>query len=252
MPRARPIPSWVITQDYVDEELGVLRAGKEAGCFLVRRQAEDRFCLLVRKDYRRRSDRTYDAPVRAGERVIRSNAYRESLVFLETRQARAARKRTAFGKEMIEMAWAAREFDTLRRLWEARASVPYPVEQVEHGFLMQYIGTIGAAAPRLADIRLDVEEAGAIFDRLVEELRILADVGVVHGDLSAYNVLVQHGRPWMIDMPQALDLYAHDQGMRLFARDVSNLCDHFTRLGVRCDARRLLDNLLSYADLRSR
>lgn len=244
MPRSRPVPGWVITDGYVDEELGTLRAGKEAGCFLVRRQSHDRYCLLIRKDYRRRSDRTYDAPVRPGERVIRSNAYRESLVILESRQRRAARTRTAFGKEVIERAWAGREYETLRTLWEAGASVPYPVEETGHGFLMQYIGTVGGAAPRLADVRLSPEDAVVVFDRLVEQLRILAREGIVHGDLSAYNVLLQHGRPWIIDLPQSLDLYAHPRGMELFARDVSNLCTYFARVGVPRDARRLTADVL--------
>lgn len=246
MSGARPTPSWVITEDFVDEELGTLRAGKEAGCFLVRRNAGDRFCLLVRKDYRRRSDRTYEAPVRAGERGIRSNAYRESLVFLETRQRRAAQKRSSFGKEVIEAAWARREFDTLRFLWEQGASVPYPVEATGHGFLMQYIGSGAQAAPRLADIRLERSDAVRVFDRLVDDLHVLARAGIVHGDLSAYNVLLQHGRPWIIDMPQALDLYLHPQGQQLFVRDVTNLCAYFRRQGLACDVRGLAAELLGY------
>lgn len=244
MPGSRPVPGWVITDGYVDEELGTLRAGKEAGCFLVRRQSQDRYCLLVRKDYRHRTDRTYNAPVRAGERGIRSNAYRDSLVILESRQRRAARTRTAYGKEVIERAWAGREFQTLRMLWEAGASVPYAVEESGHGFLMQYIGTVGGAAPRLADVRLSRGDGQLIFDRLVEQLHILVREGIVHGDLSSYNVLLQHGRPWIIDLPQAVDLYTHPRGMELFARDVGNLCAYFVRSGVRCDAGGLMTELL--------
>lgn len=246
MPRARTVPSWVITDDFADEELGTLRAGKEAGCFLVRRRTVDRWCLLVRKDYRQRSDRTYKEAPRAGERSIRNNAYRESLVILGSRERRAARTRTAFGKEVIDSAWGGREFSMLRRLWEAGASVPYPVEEFGHGFLMQYVGTVGEAAPRLADVRLDRDEALVVFDRLIEQLRILVGEGIVHGDLSAYNVLMQHGRPWVIDVPQALDLYMHPRGMELFERDVTNLCSYFTRLGLPADAKRLTRELVEY------
>jgi RIO kinase 1 len=243
----------VITDDFVDEELGTLRAGKEAGCFLVRRSAGDRWCLLVRKDYRKRSDRSYNAPVRAGERGIRSNAYRDSLVILESRQRRAARTRTAFGRQVIERAWAGREFSTLRRLWEAGARVPYPVEESGHGFLMQYIGTLGEAAPRLVDVRLERDEALVVFERLVEELRVLGREGIVHGDLSAYNVLLQHGRPWIIDLPQAVDLYTHPRGLELFERDVVNLCGYFNRIGIRVDATQLLVDVLGYhADVLSK
>ena len=246
MPRARAVPSWVITDGFADEELGTLRAGKEAGCFLVRRSAGGRFCLLVRKDYRKRSDRSHNTPVRAGEWGIRSSAYRESLVILESRQRRAARTRTAFGKEVIERAWAGREFQTLRRLWEAGASVPYPVEETAHGLLMQYVGTPSAAAPRLADVRLSGEEAHLVFERLVDQLHVLAREGVVHGDLSVYNVLLQHGRPWIIDLPQAVDLYTHPRGIELFERDVAHLCASFNRMGVRADASALTSELLGY------
>src|SRR5438270_10579773 len=85
LPQKRAVPNWVITDFYEDEELGTLRAGKEAGCFLVRRRSGDRWCLLVRKDYRRRTDREVSAPIRAGERGIRRDAYQHSVVILDAR-----------------------------------------------------------------------------------------------------------------------------------------------------------------------
>ena len=247
--QARPVPGWVISGNFVDEELGVLRAGKEAGCFLVRRQAEDRYCLLVRKDYRKRSDRTYNAPVRAGERQIRRETYTASLLFLETRQQRAVTKgnKSAYGMEILNAAWERREFETLHRLWSAGARVPYPVEEFGHGFFMQYIGTVGQAAPRLSDVRLSKNEATAVFDKLVEQLHVLARVGVVHGDLSAYNVLLQHGCPWIIDVPQAFDLHEHRNGRQLFMRDVEGLCAWFAKRGVDANPKRLGAELLKGA-----
>lgn len=248
---ARPAPGWVIEGNFVDEELGVLRAGKEAGCFLVRRQAEDRYCLLVRKDYRKRSDRTYNAPVRAGERQIRRETYTASLVFLEARQQRAVTKgnKSSYGMEILNAAWERREFDTLQRLWTAGARVPYPVEHFGHGFFMQYIGTVAQAAPRLSDVRPSRAEATAIFDKLVEQLHILARVGIAHCDLSAYNVLIQHGCPWIIDVPQAVDIREHRNGRQLFLRDVEGLCAWFARRGVECNAKRLGAELLRGVDV---
>jgi RIO kinase 1 len=251
MPQTRPRPSWVIRDDFEDSELGVLRSGKEAGCFLVRRRSGERWCLLVRKDYQKRSDREYSAPVRAGERGLRRDAYTQALKVGEAgrhrpdaRSGRAVRKRTAYGWRALEGALAEHEYDTLRRLWHAGASVPYPVEECPHGFLMQYVGTPSAAAPRLADVRLGRDEAAAILDRLVDELRVFAREGIVHGDLSAYNVLMLHGRPWIIDLPQALDLYTDPTGPELFARDVVNVCTYFRKIGVQCDAQTLIGELL--------
>lgn len=245
MPRTRTVPKWVITDSYVDEELGTLRAGKEAGCFLVRRSSGERWCLLVRKDYRKRSDREYKSPVGAGERGIRRDAYTESVVIVDKRMRRAAAKNTRFGRTVREEVWAGREFATLRRLWEAGASVPFAVAETPHGFLMQYVGTLGAAAPRLADTRPDAAEAASVFDQIVDSLRIFVSEGIVHGDLSEYNVLVQHGRAWIIDLPQAVDLYEHPHGMELFARDVSSLCRYFSKRGVVRDADELTAELLA-------
>jgi RIO kinase 1 len=244
MSRVRPVPSWVITHDYQDTELGTLKAGKEAGCFLIKRIGGDgRFCLLVRKDYRKRSDRTYNRPVQAGERAIRRDAYMESVAIRRPSERKAVRAHNMVGRLVMEATWATREFATLRRLWDAGASVPYPVEEVEHGFVMQYIGTEGSGAPRLADARLGRDEAAVLFERVVSQLQILAREGIVHGDLSAYNILLQHGRPWIIDVPQAMEL-DHSQGRELFKRDVANLCRHFERLGISSDPESLTAELL--------
>jgi RIO kinase 1 len=245
LPQTRTVPKWVITEFYEDEELGTLRAGKEAGCFLVRRSSGERWCLLVRKDYRRRSDREYKSPVGAGERGIRRDAYTESVVIVDKRMRRAAAKNTRFGRTVREGIWAGREFATLRRLWDAGASVPYPVTESDHGFLMQYVGTLGAAAPRLADVRPGPDEAARLFDQLVADLRIFVSEGIVHGDLSEYNVLVQHGRAWIIDLPQAVELYEHPRGPELFARDVASLCRYFAKRGIVRDADALTDELLA-------
>lgn len=237
MARSRPVPGWVIAHDYEDEELGTLKAGKEAGCFLIRRRSlyDGRFCLLVRKDYRKRSDRRYNSPVTAGERRIRRDMFMESVTFRLPSERKAVRAGNAVGRLVLEATWAGREFDALKRLWEAGASVPYPVEKAEHGFVMQYVGTVGAAAPRLVDVRLSRGEAVAVFDRLIDQLRIFAREEIVHGDLSAYNVLLQHGRPWIIDVPQAVDL-DHSRGPELFARDVANICRYFEKFGMKNEA----------------
>ena len=245
MPQTRTVPKWVITEYYEDEELGTLRAGKEAGCFLVRRTSGERWCLLVRKDYRKRSDREYKSAAGAGERGIRRDAYTESVVIVDKRMRRAAAKNTRFGRTVREGVWAGREYDMLRRLWTAGARVPYPVAEAPHGFLMQYIGTLGAAAPRLADLRPDAEQASRLLDQLVDDLRVFVQEGLVHGDLSEYNVLVQHGRAWIIDLPQAVELYEHPRGPELFARDVASLCRYFAKRGVGCDADSLTAELLS-------
>ena len=254
MPSSRAVPRWVITEGFVDEEIGTVSAGKEAGCFVVRRSAGERWCLLIRKDYRKRSDRTYKQPVRAGERTFRRDTYAESATipaqagaarYGDARLLRAIAKRTALGKEVIENAWLSNEFDMLTRLWEAGVRVPYPVAREEHALWMQYVGSGDTAAPRLADVRPRDSAARELFDRVLDEMIAMTSAGVVHGDLSAYNVLVQHGRPWIIDVPQAVDLYTNRHGPDLLRRDVHNVCAYFAKRGVNCDGGTLADDLLA-------
>ena len=88
-------------------------------------------------------------------------------------------------------------------------------------------------------------EAARLFDQLTDDLRVFASEGIVHGDLSEYNVLVQHGRAWVIDLPQAVDLYEHPRGAELFARDVASLCRYFSKRGVVRDADALTGELLA-------
>jgi RIO kinase 1 len=244
MPSKRNVPGWVITDRYVDEELGVIKAGKEAGVFLVRRRSGDRWCLLASKHYRKRTDRQYKSEVRPGERSFRRNTYQDWNAIRNERDRRAAIKKTSWGRGVIEGVWAGNEFGMLRRVWEGGANVPYPVQATEDGFLMQFVGTTRGAAPRLSDLRLDTDEAARMFDLVLDNVGVFVRENVVHADLSAYNVLVQNGKPWIIDFPQAVSFFGHNAGPDLLRRDVANLCRHFARLGVDRDPDDVVADLL--------
>ena len=181
-----PTPDWVITSAAAtDEDLGVLKTGKEAEVSLLRRAHGDHAVLMAVKRYRHAHHRLFhrDAGYLEGRRVRKS------------REMRAMQNRTEFGREVIAGQWAIAEFHVLSRLWSAGAAVPYPVQLDGTELMMEFIGTAdGVAAPRLAQLRPTPSEAADLYGQLREVLLRLAEQGYTHGDLSAYNILAAGDR----------------------------------------------------------
>lgn len=146
--------------------------------------------------------------------------------------------RTAFGRDLLAGKWATAEFEALAKLWQAGARVPYPVQLIGSELMMEFIGsTDGFAAPRLAAFVPEPDEHPvAVFTELwhdlVATLEHLAAMGLSHGDLSAYNVLVEHGHCVLIDLPQVVDVIANPQGPQYLARDAAVIAEFFRRRGV--------------------
>ena len=242
-----PRPDWVRTEHRaVDTELGMLKTGKEADVFLVRRSVPDtgQESMLAAKRYRDGDHRLFhrDAGYLEGRRVRRS------------REMRAMTNRSSFGKELIAGQWAAAEFDALSRLWRigqesGLVTVPYPVQLIGTEVMLEFVGDweTGEAAPRLAQVRTGLDDLWA---QTVDALSVLARAQVAHGDLSPYNLLVHRERLVLIDLPQIIDVIANPQGADFIARDVRNVATWFTARGVRTDTDDLIDRLLQEAGLR--
>ena len=155
---------------------------------------------------------------------------------LDRRRLRALQKKTSYGKRLDAASWSRHEYEILGELHEAGADVPKPLAYAPNAILMEFVGDDVQAAPILQSIRLEREEAEALFERLIQNVEILLSRYVVHGDLSAYNVLYQDGDAWIIDLPQTIDALAHPRAYELFARDVDRLCRYFVKQGVEVDA----------------
>nr|WP_109602517.1 RIO1 family regulatory kinase/ATPase [Actinoplanes xinjiangensis] len=245
-----PRPDWVRTEyGAVDTELGMLKTGKEADVFLVRRAVPgtDKISMLAAKRYRDGDHRMFhrDAGYLEGRRVRRS------------REMRAMSNRTAFGKEMISGQWSAAEFGALGRLWEiGRESdlvcVPYPVQLIGTELMMEFIGDweTGEAAPRLAQVRADPDQLADLWRQMTDALSVLARAQVAHGDLSPYNTMVHNGRLVMIDLPQIVDVIANPRGGEFIARDVRNVANWFRSRGLTIDEDELIERLHFEAGLR--
>nr|WP_317797193.1 RIO1 family regulatory kinase/ATPase [Actinoplanes sichuanensis] len=245
-----PRPDWVRTEyGAVDTELGMLKTGKEADVFLVRRAipGTDKISMLAAKRYRDGDHRMFhrDAGYLEGRRVRRS------------REMRAMTNRTAFGKEMISGQWSAAEFGALGRLWEigqesGLVCVPYPVQLIGTELMMEFIGDweTGEAAPRLAQVRVDPDQLADLWRQMTDALSVLARAQVAHGDLSPYNTMVHDGRLVMIDLPQIVDVIANPRGGEFIARDVRNVASWFRSRGLTIDEDELIERLHFEAGLR--
>jgi RIO kinase 1 len=221
----KPHPKWLVTDlAAVDSELGVLKSGKEATVYLVRRgvPGTGRSCLLAAKRYREAEHRLFH----------RDAGYLEGRRTRDTRVSRAAASRTSFGKQAIAGQWANAEFTALCQLHAAGVPVPYPVQILGTEVLLEFIGELdGTAAPRLAETRPDEKELIRLWDQLTSALGTLAWHGLAHGDLSAYNLLVHRGRLVMIDLPQVVDVISHPNGRGFLTRDAANVARGFAKAG---------------------
>jgi RIO kinase 1 len=230
-----PVPAWVITADAARQhERGLMKTGKEAEVFLIERRLGERVNLLAAKRYRSFEDRMFrnDARYRQGRRT--GNTRADRAMALGSRAGMAFRARQ----------WVETEFETLGRLWAAGASVPYPVQRLGPEIMIEYIGDEQTAAPRLVQFRGSLAQLGDLYRQLLANLAVMATHGVVHGDLSPYNLLVWHDRLYLIDFPQAVDPIGNPEGLALLERDVINTSAWFAKHGVATDPSVVLAELI--------
>ncbi|WP_201467538.1 serine protein kinase RIO [Janibacter melonis] len=235
-----PLPEWVVTDlGAVDADLGVLKTGKEADVHLVRRwvPGTGRACLMAAKRYRSADHRLFH----------RDSGYLEGRRVRKSREMRAMARRTAFGKEMIAGQWAMAEFATLSRLWAEGLPVPYPVQLDETEMLMELVGSDGAVAPRLVQLRPGHDELADLFEQLRGFMLDLVELGWTHGDLSPYNVLVPDGDLVVIDWPQVVDVVGNPRGMDFLDRDLRTMCTWFVRRGLEVDVEELVGEVCAAA-----
>ena len=211
-PRLQPL----IAEGLIDEVIRQLMSGKEATVYMVRCGEEIR-CAKVYKDIKQRS--------------FRKNAsYQEGRKTKNSRQARAMEKGSRYGRQMQEEAWQSAEVDALYRLAAAGVRVPQPYICHEGVLLMDLVTDAdGHPAPRLNDIELSAEQALEFHARLLNQVVRMLCAGIIHGDLSEYNILVGSDGPVIIDLPQAVDAAGNSNASAMLERDVANLASYFSR-----------------------
>ena len=246
----REAPAWLLEEPYVEISLGTLKSGKEAEVFLLeRRYAGGSTTLLAHKRYRpRRPSRgeLRDLGFNKATSYRHDSTYRAGW-FLSSRDRRAVAHKTDHGHEVIERMWPIQEMEMLERAWASGASVPYPVERTDDGVVMEFIGDADAAAPRLAQANLSPNEVASAWEQLQESLRALTAAGVVHADLSAYNLLWWRDRLTIIDLPQAVEFTTNTDAPDLLHRDIANVAGWFERRGLAVDVEQVFGELIGLA-----
>lgn len=204
----------LVEDGLVDHVTRQLMSGKEATVYVVQCGDELR-CAKVYKEANKRG-------------FHKAVDYTEGRKIKNSRQARAMAKRSRYGRQEEEAAWQHAEVDALRRLAAAGVRVPTPYDFHEGVLLMELVtDEEGAPAPRLNDVTLDEDDARRFHADLVRQVVRMLCAGIVHGDLSEYNVLVDPHGPVIIDLPQAVDAAANNNARAMLERDVDNLAAYF-------------------------
>ncbi|XXY47642.1 PA4780 family RIO1-like protein kinase [Sorangium sp. So ce269] len=206
----------LVDEGLIDEVVRPLMSGKEAVVFLVRSGGE----LRVAKVYKEAQNRSFKNRA----------AYTEGRRVRNSRDQRAMDKRSRHGRAQDEAAWRSTEVDMIYRLRDAGVRVPTPYHAIDGVLVMEMVADAdGSPAPRLAETSLDRDQAMWVYHRLIGEVVRMLCAGVVHGDLSDFNVLMSADGPVIIDFPQSVDAARNQNARQLLLRDVDNLHRFLTR-----------------------
>ena len=204
----------LVDDGLVDEVISRLMSGKEADVYVVRCGSEIR-CAKV---YKEAASRSFKQAVR----------YQEGRKVRNSRQARAMEKRSKYGRQQQEETWQTAEVDALNRLANAGVRVPQPYLCLDGVLLMELItDETGEVAPRLCDVEMNTQQALDDHAIVMQYVVRMLCAGLVHGDLSEFNVLVDQDGPVIIDLPQAVDAAGNNNAESMFARDVDNMTRYY-------------------------
>jgi RIO kinase 1 len=220
-----------------------VKGGKEANVYCCAAHPDTGLDLIAAKLYRARMLRNLrnDSRYRLGRPVLSADG--QPIGARNWRLHKAIAKKTATGLEATQASWIEYEYQTLLRLYQAGVDVPKPLKHAENVILMEYVGDEIMPAPTLSHITLEHDEAHALFRRMLRNIELMLAAQVVHGDLSAYNVLYWAGEIAIIDFPQVVDPRQNGEAADIFRRDVERICQYFARFGVASQPGRLAREL---------
>lgn len=204
----------LVDDGLIDEVYYQLMSGKEAQVFVISANNEVR-CAKVYKEANKRSFK-------------QAVQYQEGRSVRNSRRARAMAKGTKYGQKEAEDAWLNAEVEALYRLADAGVRVPKPYWFLEGVLVMELVvDDEGDPAPRLDDVAFDAETAREYHAHMMQEIVKILCAGLVHGDLSEFNVLVDHSGPVIIDLPQAVNAAGNNNAKMMLLRDVNNMTQYF-------------------------
>jgi RIO kinase 1 len=219
-------------QALITDVLAAVKGGKEASVYRCEAHPATDAHLIAAKVYRPRMFRNLrnDAMYREGREILTERG--KGVKATEHRILRAIGKKTDFGEQVAHTSWLMHEYSTLQRLYAAGAAVPKPYGTSSNAIAMAYIGDETSAAPPLIDITLESDEAPALFREVIRNIELMLKHGIIHGDLSAYNILYWEGEITLIDFPQVTSSIANGRAAPILERDIVRVCEYFAEQGV--------------------
>ena len=226
---------------WFDDILRVVKGGKEASVYLCQAHESVGVPYLAAKVYRPRQFRNLrkDHVYREGRNVLDAEGHDS----LKDREYRAIKNNTAYGKALMHTSWIEYEVQAMNTLYAAGADVPKLYTRGNMALIMDYIGDEVGGAPTLHEVDLDGTEARYLYERTVHNIELMLANGIVHGDLSAYNILYWDGEITLIDFPQVVMPDSNRNAFRIFRRDVQRVCEYFSHQGVETDSKRLVEQI---------
>lgn len=222
-------------QQIITDILYVVKGGKEASVYCCEAHPSTGLDLIAAKVYRPKMFRSLsnDQMYQEGREIMQDNG--KTMKGVDYRMMRAVKKKSGFGEKVVHQSWLMYEFTTMQTLYRMEAAVPQPIAAGENAVLMEYIGAEGTPAPTLNSVRIDREEAQPLFDEVMRNVDLMLSLGMIHGDLSAYNILYLDGEVVLIDFPQVTKLHTNSSAAFILNRDITRICEYFSGFGVDCD-----------------
>jgi len=230
-------------QGLIVDVISQVKGGKEASVYLCQANPDTGLGLLAAKVYRPRQFRNLsnDIMYREGREILGSEG--GIVKRRDSRSMRAMKKKTEFGAELLHGSWLMYEFGTLQRLHGMGAAVPKPIAHGENAILMEYIGDEKMAASALHAVSLAPEECQPLYAEVMRNIELMLKHELIHGDLSAFNILYWQGKVTLIDFPQVTMAVSNRNAYKIFQRDVLRVCEYFQGQGIASDPTAIAEKL---------
>jgi RIO kinase 1 len=228
----------------INDVLSLIKGGKEANVYRCQADPATGATVLAAKVYRPNKFRRLrnDSLYREGRAILNAQGHDHDYE-RDQRVLRALKRKSEFGRQVQHTSWLMHEYTAMERLYQEGGAVPQPVAAEENAILMSYHGDAGMAAPTLSQIRLEPEEAEKVFQEVRRNIELMLSQRLVHGDLSAFNILYWEGEITLIDFPQVIDLYGNENAYWILERDIRRTCEYFQKQGAACDPEALMGEL---------
>jgi RIO kinase 1 len=229
---------------WLDDVVRLVKGGKEAHVYqCLANPSVDGLSqpYIAAKVYRPRRFRNLrnDHMYREGRNLLDS----DGRLITDDGMLHAIHRRTAYGQDLLHTSWIEHEYNALKVLHVAGADVPMPLERGNNAILMAYVGDDLTPAPTLNSVNLDPGEAGLLFKRVMHNVELMLANDLIHGDLSAFNILYWQGSITLIDFPQVVAPRINNNAFRIFERDIVRICEYFNRQGAPSSPKRIARDL---------